>query len=291
MSAPLEQGETYQYRHTVKDQFDVPANAGSVVVTITLPDGSTATPTIVNSTTGVYDFDYLATQVGRHYLIGSATGGTLGSATEKFEDTFNVEEPGRMLVGFDEARTALRGTATITTLADREQLRWLVLVASDDVERRLGRTVCRTSGIVEYFDGGRTDLALRRPPLKPRDGGFVTITSVVEDGTTLVENTDFVVLRGSGWYLRRGSRTSPGVWVAGSDTVVATYSAGCTRVPATLRGLVQMRIQELWQSSQQASHPLLDENNIEAFAAQQALSTSTQFDQMLWNAFRSFGVA
>ena len=102
MSAPLEQGETYQYRQTVTDAAGTPTNAGTVTATITLPDGSTVVPTIVNSGAGLYDFDYLTVQAGRHTLLVSATGGTLGSATEKFDDVFNVEEPGRFLIGFDE---------------------------------------------------------------------------------------------------------------------------------------------------------------------------------------------
>ena len=66
MSAPLEQGETYQYRQTVTDAAGTPANAGTVTATITLPDGSTVVPTIVNSGAGLYDFDYLTTQAGRY---------------------------------------------------------------------------------------------------------------------------------------------------------------------------------------------------------------------------------
>jgi len=290
MSAPLEQGETYQYRHTVTDAAGVPTNAGTVTVTITLPDGTTSAPTVVNSGAGLYDFDSLTPQAGRHTLLGSATGGTLGSATEKFDDAFSVEEPGRLLIGFDEARTALRGTATITTLADREQLRWLILVASDDVERRLGRTVCRRSGIVEYFDGGTIDLEFKRPPPRWADGGFITIASVVENGTTLIENTDFVVLRNP-WRLHRGTRTTSSWWTNGYETVVVTYAAGTSKPSATLRGLTAMRLQELWQTSQQASHPLLDENNIEAFTAQAGASTSPQFDQMLWRSLSTLGVA
>lgn len=290
MSAPLEQGETYQYRGTVTDAAGVPTNAGTVTATITLPDGTTVVPTIVNSGAGLYDFDYLTTQAGRHTLLVSSTGGTLGSATEKFDDTFNVEEPGRLLIGFDEARTALRGAATITSRDDREQLRWLILVASDDVERRLGRTVCRRSGIIEYFDGGQTDLQFKRPPPRWSDGGFITITSVIENGTTLVENTHFVVLRNP-WRLHRGTRTTSSTWTDGYETVVATYAAGSTKPSATLRGLAAMRLQELWQTSQQASHPLLDESNIEGFGAQYALSTSNQFDEMLWRSLATLGIA
>src|SRR4030095_8673193 len=164
MSAPLEQGETYQYRQTVVDAAGVLANAGTVTATVTLPDGTTTAPTVVNSGTGLYDFDYLTVQVGRHTILGSATGGALGTAVEKFDDTFNVETPGRFLVGFDDARTQLRAVTTITTLADREQLRWLCLAALDAVERDLDRIVARRS-IVEVHDGGKTRIQIRAGPI------------------------------------------------------------------------------------------------------------------------------
>jgi len=289
VSAPLEQGETYQYRQTVTDASGVPTNAGTVTGTITLPDGSTATPTIVNSGAGLYDFDYLTTQAGRHTLLVSATGGTLGSAVEKFDDTFNVEEPGRLLVSFDEARTELRGTSTITTLADREQLRWLILAASDGVERALGRTLCWRTGLIEYFDGGTTDLTFSRQPL-PHPDGLIVPTTVVEDGNTLVENTDYKLRRMNGvWRLRRGTSSSTWYWASGNENIVVTYAAGSRKIPPILRRLVLTQIQEYWQESQQASHPLLDENSVEQAVG--AVTASTQVDRDAWRTFQSLGVA
>jgi hypothetical protein len=262
MSAPLDQGETYQYRHTVLDASGAPANAGSlpagVTVTITLPDGTTANPTVVSTATGLYDFDYATTQVGRHYVVGTATGGTLGTAVEKFEDVFHVEPAGRLLVGFDDARTNLRGTLTITSLADREQLRWLILAASDAAERALGRIICRQS-ITDYFDGeNQPDITLRRIPLYHPDG-FVTITTVTESGVTLT-GSDYVIRRAGGWQLRRGTTTQARPWQVGTDNIVVTYTAGSTQVPAVLRQAVLNIIERAWQTTQQMSHPALDDS-------------------------------
>jgi hypothetical protein len=253
MSAPLEQGETYQYRQTVADSAGVLANAGTVTATITLPDGTTSSPTVVNSGTGLYDFDYLTAQVGRHTLLGSATGGTLGSATEKFDDTFNVEEPGRFLIGFDDARTQLRATTTITTLADREQLRWLCLVASDAVERDLDRIIGRRS-ITESYDGGKTGIKLRSGPV-------ISVTTVAENGTTLAAS-DYVLDSNAG-VLWRGSTTNVGQWAYGRQNITVTSVAGMVNPPAVVRMVALYLVQAMWQSSQQASHPLVNEGSLE----------------------------
>lgn len=256
MSAPLEQGETYQYRQTVTDALGVAANAGTVTATITLPDGTIATPTVVNSATGLYDFDYLTSQAGRHTMLGSATGGVLGTAIEKFDDTFNVEQPGRFLVGFDDARTHLRATTTITTLEDREQLRWLCLTASDAVELDLGLVLARRS-FTELFDGGGYALRFAKVPPRPADGGAITIASVTESGAVLSASDYFV--RKRGWKLCRGSRLSPSVWSGGIEDISVVYFAGCTIVPPVVRKVVLNTIQTAWQASQQADHPFLDE--------------------------------
>jgi hypothetical protein len=276
VSAPLELGETYQYRHTVTDIAGIPANAGTVAVTITLPDGTTATPSVVPNGTGIYDFDYLTTQVGRHTLLGSATGGTLGSATEKFDDTFNVEQPGRFLVGFDDARTQLRAVSTITTLADREQLRWLCLAASDAVERDLGRVVARRT-VVETYDGGITALVLRSTPV-------ISITTVVEDDITLTAN-DYV-LRKRGWLLQRGTTKSQRYWADGWENITVTSVAGMINPPAVVRLVALYLVQALWQSSQQAPHPLLDEGGAEE-ANVFAGALLTGLPQPLKNAYAS----
>ena len=277
MSAPLEQGETFQYRQTVVDAAGVPANAGTVTATITLPDGTTTSPSVVNSAAGLYDFDYLTVQVGRHTLIGSATGGTLGSAVEKFDDVFHVEQPGRFLVGFDDARTQLRAVTTITTLADREQLRWLCLAASDAVERDLGRVVARRT-VVETYDGGADALVLLSTPV-------ISITSVTESGVAVTNPGGYVLNTRTG-LLYRGSTTSGQYWAWGRQNIVVTSVAGMVNPPAVIRLVALYLIQALWQSSQQAPHPLLDEGGVEE-AGVFAGALLTGLPQPLKNAYAS----
>lgn len=255
MSAPIELGETYQYRHTVTDSTGAVGTA-TVTATVTLPDGTPVNPTVSNTGVGLYDVDFLTTQPGRHVVSGSATGGILGTAVEKFDDVFHVEPPGRMLIGYDDAVSELRASAVITSIPDREQLRSLIIAASDAVERALGVIVCRRS-ITDTFDGSRGPIRLRQRPL-PSPDGFVTITSVSEGGVALVAGTGFV-LRRSDWSLQRGNGYYGAWWAYGYDNVSVTYDAGSTVVPPILRSVTARTVETMWQSSQQSAHPMLDQ--------------------------------
>src|SRR5215216_2946580 len=108
MTGQIDQGQTYRYRQTVKDTSGVLANAGTVTFTITLPDGTLATPSAVNTGTGLYDIAYTTTQAGLHQLRGSATGGVLGTEFDFWTDAFTAEEPARLLIGVDETIEHLR---------------------------------------------------------------------------------------------------------------------------------------------------------------------------------------
>jgi len=282
VSAPIELGENYQYRHTIYDATGVAADAGTVTVTVTLPDGTTATPTVTHSGTGLYDIDYLTAQTGRHTILGDATGGVLGTDHEKFDDAFHVELAGRMLISLDDAVTHLRATATITSIADRQQLRWYTLAASDACERSLGRVVCRRS-ITDAFDGGVWDLLLRDIPPRPPTG-FVTPTSVVENGVSLVLNTDYFVAK-QGWRLIRGQTNATRPWQPGTENITATYTAGCTDVPPVLRKVVASAVQRMWQTSQQQPHEALD-GTLEVAAA---LSVLTPVESRAWDSFAAPG--
>jgi hypothetical protein len=221
-----------------------------VVVTITLPDLTTTTPGVVNSATGVYDIAYTTTQVGLHNVKGSATGGILGTEFDVWEDVFTVEEPKRQIIGLDEASNHLRAAGIITSDADREQLRWLCLVASDAVERDLGIVIAKRI-VVDTFDGGGESLRLRSFPV-------ISVTSVTEAGVTLVLNTGYTVNYFQG-VVRRGTSLSSWPFATGSQNIVITYVAGYANPPRSVRKAAANLVQGMWQTSQQQSHPLINE--------------------------------
>lgn len=249
MSAPLEQGETFKFRQSVYDSGGALANAGTVTATITLPDGTTSSPSITNPETGQYDLDYLTSQVGRHTIIGTATGGTLGAGVEKFDSVFHVEPPGRYLISVDDARDHLRAQNTIKANADLEQLRLLCFGASEAIELDLGRIIGRRL-ITETHDGGDYYLTIDSRPL-------LSVSSIVEAGVTLTAN-DYVVDLTS-QIVWRGTQTSRMRWRRGVQNVVLSGVAGMVSTPITARLVAHYVVQSLWQSSQQRPHPAFDE--------------------------------
>jgi hypothetical protein len=281
VTGSVDLGQTYRYRQTVKDANGVPANAGTVTVTITLPDGTTTAPTVVNSSTGIYDIAYTTTQSGLHNLFGSATGGVLSSEFDKWEDSFTVETPGRIFIGLDEASQHLRAAGIITTDADREQLRWLCAVACSVVEDDLGLIIARRT-ITDTFDGGNYELKLQAPP-RAADGGSINIITVVESGTTL--GVGDYVLRKRHWRLCRGSTTYLTRWAFGYENISVTYAPGCVDPPKIARKVGLNAVQGMWETSQQASHPLLEEAGVEAVFA--AVGALTNYELGAYNSLRS----
>lgn len=230
------------------------ANAGTVTFIVTLPDGTVAAPAMSSPSTGVYDIAYTTTQAGLHQLRGSATGGVLGSEYDFWTDAFTAEEPARMLIGVDETLAHLRAQQVITADVDREQLRWLCSVATDAVELDLGLALVRRT-VVETFDGGCYELSLGTKPPRASEGGSITVSSATEGG---VAATGYV-LRKSRWRLARSY--PPTLWASGYENITVTYAPSCG--PGIALGMVRSvalnTAQLMWQSSQQAEHPFLDQ--------------------------------
>lgn len=282
MTGPVDQGQTYRYRHSITDSAGVPTNAGTVTVTITLPDGTTTAPTILNSSAGVYDISYTTTQVGLHNVKGSATGGVLAAEFDVWEDNFTVEQPGRTFISVDEASNHLNAAGIITTVAQREQLRWLCMVASDAVERDLGRVIARRT-VVETYDGGSCGISLRSTPV-------ISITTVVESGTTLT-GTDYLLNVTQG-VLLRGSTNSSLSWASGWQNIVVTHVAGYANPPRVARKVALNIVQAMWQSSQQASHPFLDELESRGFdSVPMSLESLSPVELRAYERLRAHGVA
>src|SRR4051812_2706057 len=251
----VDQGETYSFRLKVTDASGVAGAAGSPpTVVVTLPDNTTASPTVTANGTGIYDVDLMTTILGRYTWTATATGGVLGTAVRKWAGVLDVEDPATLLIDTSDALAHLRASGVIVSSADLEQLRWLCHVATDAVERDLGLVLVRRT-ITDTFDGeGRPDLQLRRIPPSVSDSGFLTVSAVSENGIALTTN-DYV-LRRTDWTLRRG--TGVGYywrgWWPGTENVSVTYTAGCTNPPAILRKVALNGVQRMWQQSQQSPH-------------------------------------
>ena len=272
----LNLGSVIRLTHAVKNDLNVLTNPATAVLAITQPDGTLAagiTVTLPPTVTGQLVYDFTPTQAGKHDAHWSTTVPTTAD-----DDVFFAETP-RFFVSVDEAVAHLRAAGVITSDADREQLQWLCMVASDAVERDLGRIIARRT-VIETYDGGRYSINLQSTPV-------ISITSVTESGTTLAA-TDYTLKMSAG-ILYRGSTLVPWNFLWGRQNIVVTYVAGYTDPPRIVRKVALNGVERMWQSSQQASHPLLDEIGAEAvFAAAGAL---TPLELGAYNSLKAVGIA
>ena len=72
--AVFDLGDVANLTVTVRTTAGVIANAGAVTCTITKPDGTTTTASVVNTTTGIYSAGFTPPTAGRHLVRWVATG-------------------------------------------------------------------------------------------------------------------------------------------------------------------------------------------------------------------------
>lgn len=214
------------------------ANATTVVCTITLPDGSTATPTVVNSATGVYDIDYTPTMYGRYAVRWVATG-TNASA---YADEFSVRDFTDLgIVSLDEVKAHLN----IATDNHDEELRRFIDAATDLCENYVGSVLGRKTFVSEKYDGNTDIIRIRNPRV-------ISITSVYENGVLLTDKDYMVDYTGQRLIrLASGTLNVPnwyGVWAPGVQNIVVTYVSGFVISPPAGKQGVLETIRHLWQT-------------------------------------------
>ena len=237
-------GDTVTLGVTITNSAGVPANASAVTATITLPDGTTTTPSVTNSGAGLYDIAYSPTQVGRYAIKWLATG-TNASA---YADVFEVRDFSQIgVVSLDEVKAHLNIPSTDTTLD--EELRRFMDAATDLAENYTGIILGQRTFTDETYDGQNEFLRIINPKV-------ISIISVVENGLTLNSNQYFMDHTGQRLY-RIGSGTlyssnSYGYWAPGIQNIKVTYKAGFINPPSAIRQGVLEIIRHLWQTQRGA---------------------------------------
>lgn len=211
---------------TVKDAAGVATNASTVVLTVTLPDGTTVAPSVANppAVTGVYVCDYATTVAGRHSARWVSAG-----PSAAYLDAFDVRPADApYIVSLRDAKAHLKITDTSTD----EDLRSVIEAATGVIERHLNKAVVRRSFTEESWACGY--LGLDKLPL-------VSLTSVASiDGTKTwdVSNLDVdpggIVTAASGASL--------------SGPVTVTYVAGMAVIPSHFSLAAKIIIQHLWET-------------------------------------------
>jgi hypothetical protein len=153
--AVLDKGSTYRATLAVYDASGALADPLSATCTITLPDGSTASPpvTLPPAQTGKLIADYVTTQEGLHKVAWLT--GTPGTAAV---DYFSVRDY-VSVISMAEAKAHLN----ITSTADDDELRNFLMAATELVENRAGTCVRRT--FTERVSQGGRELVLARRPV------------------------------------------------------------------------------------------------------------------------------
>lgn len=233
---------------TITDENDVLANAGSVKLTITLPDGGThVEDPVVPASTGLYDYDYETVQAGRHAVRWVATPPNAGA----FSDAFDVvpADDGAFV-----SLTDVKAHLHKATDEDDEALRWFIAAACQTITDRVGAVSPETVVADQHARSGTVVLP-RRP--------VISITSVVKlPGGDDVPAAD--ALAGTdGWTLKNseGVLSVP----ASRDSVRVTYRAGRSPLPQNFRLAALDLVKHLWQGSQHnggGGRPMLGDSDV-----------------------------
>lgn len=253
---PFDLGDTVRLRGECRNSGGTLTNAVTAVLTITLPDGTTATPSVTNppASTGEYFVDYTTAQAGRHGVRWLFT-----TPSSAYTDMFDVRAAAPSLIlSLADGRQHLQIPASDTS-ADEQMRGWLESV-TELVESLCGPVVRRT--VVEDHPiqwGGVTELALHRTPV-------LSVTSAVGvlTGGASYEAADLSV--DSNGILRRldGGRLT--------GVLRVTYVVGRTIVPANLSSAARIILQHLWRTQYGASRALSGLGGGEDFAVTEPIA-------------------
>ena len=239
--ASYDLGDVVALGITIKNASGTAQNATAVTCTVTLPDGTTTTPTVTNSGAGLYDITYSPTQSGRHLVRWVATG-TNASA---FTDEFTVRDLTTLpVISYDVALSHLNIPAAS---ADEDEIRRFIDAAQDLAENYVGAVLGRRTFTSELYDGNTDYLRLRNPRA-------ISISSVYENGALLDPSQYLLDPTGQRLYRLTTSTLSStafgayGYWAAGVNSVSVTYVAGFTVTPPAVQQGVLEILRHLWQT-------------------------------------------
>lgn len=249
------------------------ANATAVVCTITAPDGSSSTPVVVNTSTGVYDVDYTPSTFGRFTVRWVATG-TNASA---YADDFTVRDFAQLgIVSLDEVRQHLNIKVVDNDLD--EEIRRFMDAASDLAENYVGCVLGRQTFVNELYDGNTDIIRLRNPRA-------MSITSVYENGALIPAAGYSLDPSGQRLYrISTGSISGPnyfGIWAPGANNIQISYVSGFVNPPASAKQGVLEIIRHLWQTQRGAANVMTRNQIGDDFAATSTFSLPRRAMELL----------
>lgn len=223
-------GDTVPLSISITDEDGQPANATSVSVTITLPDGTATTVgPVTPSSTGVYDHDFVTTQAGRHVVRWLASGTNASAFTDVFEVT--ATDAGAW-ISLDDVRAHIKRADT----EQDEKLRGFRDAACQMIKDRMGHV----APVELAFNGCGRTIVLERPA--------VAVISVVQvsSGDAVPEADALAGV--PGWTLDGGA----GLLRLDRDYghLRGMYRAGRVPTPGNFRLAALELTAHLWRTSQ-----------------------------------------
>lgn len=225
----IDLGDTYRLNARNLSAAGDLVSATNMALTITLPNEATVVvDPVAPDSTGVYHYDYLTTQAGRHLARWVATGTGAGA----YVDAFDVAPANPLyLVSLQDVKQTLN----ITTSTYDEELRIYIEAATTAAEDHRDEVIAKRT--VTYKDAfyGCSEVVL---PYRP----VVTLTSVINVETGLVYNLN-------GYNIDQNSGKVRAL-TGGNFTGLLefTYVAGYTVVPPAFALAVRIIVQHLWET-------------------------------------------
>lgn len=232
---PFDLGDLVPLTVDIKDANGSPANAGSVTLTIGLPDGTTTNPVVSNPSTGRYQADYATAQAGRHTVRWLASGVNASAYADAFDVRPSTPD---YLISLSSAKFQCKIPQNDTS--QDEQLREFVEAAAYVIENHRKEAVIRRTVTEDHFlREPASKLMLRKTPVI----SLGTVQTV--DAGTSWSVSDLHVTPNTGLVVGK-SGTGAITFVGHIQTV---HVAGCVIIPANYTLAARIIVQHLWETT------------------------------------------
>lgn len=231
------------------------ANASTVTVTVTQPDGTILNPTPNNASTGVYQAIVAApTQTGTYLAHWSATGSGFSFT---FDDQFQVRPLGVEQV-VDLASVKAHLNMPLNDTSQDQELMGFILGAGRVIRDMIGPYTPESH--TEYFDGGVMTISVAWQPVISIQSiyeyyGLSAFLLTEQPLGTQINAFGFTVDYITGQITRRTFGGQAALFAFGDKNVKCVYTAGRSDVAYNVRlGALEL-IRHNWSMTQQAGRP------------------------------------
>ena len=231
--ASQEIGQSYRSSIAVTDPTTGdPVAPATKVLTVKLPDQSTATPSVSTLSLGNYYADYVFTQEGLHSFQWITTSPSIAETDYVNANVF------RSVIGLTETKDYINfGNSLNETI-----LRQMMAATTELIENVVGTTVQRL--VTDELIPGNTKAAIRVPQAPvPTTSAVTQVKSIWAGGPVWTQaNGDFIVSPDSGVvYLKGMIPFYMGPWLV-------TYTAGMLVIPQAIQLAAKEIIFDMWST-------------------------------------------